>query len=98
MHILRVYADADGESHFEDVEPELEVREGEFRTGVSPLWSAKSMQFIEAPANFASDFHPASERQFVLLLSGRLEMITSDGERREVGSPTILLMEDTTGK
>jgi hypothetical protein len=42
--------------------------------------------------------HVAPERQWVILLSGRAEVSTSDGERREFAPGAVVLFEDITGK
>ncbi len=93
-HIVRIFADSDGKSHFEDLEAFPEEAVG-FKE--SQLWECRSVLLREAPADFTSEFHTAWERQFVVILRGDLEIETGDGKRREVGPGTILLMEDTEG-
>ena len=93
--VTRIFADADGESHFQDIEYPLSdagpigflserffVRELIFRT-VRPDYD---------------DFHKAPQRQFVVLLDQGVEIESSLGEKRWFHPGQILLMEDTYGK
>ena len=49
-------------------------------------------------AQYFVDWHNAPRRQFVVNLSGEVEITVSDGETRRFGTGTILLAEDVTGK
>ena len=53
--------------------------------------------FVEPPAGDEWRPHVAPRRQWALLLEGRAEITTSEGERREFGAGEALLLEDTTG-
>jgi quercetin dioxygenase-like cupin family protein len=44
------------------------------------------------------DWHPAPQRQFVIIISGRLRIGFEDGSTRDFGPGDIRLVEDTTGK
>jgi uncharacterized cupin superfamily protein len=44
------------------------------------------------------DWHPAPQRQFVIILSGQLEIGFEDGSKRVFGAGDARLVEDTTGK
>ncbi|MFH1699685.1 MAG: hypothetical protein ABIE07_03775 [Candidatus Zixiibacteriota bacterium] len=44
------------------------------------------------------DWHPAPYRQIHFYLSGEIEAETSDGEIRQFGPGSIVLVEDITGK
>jgi hypothetical protein len=96
MHYFRIYADADGESHFEDVEVEMggQARGSE----LSEPYPAVGVIFRRSPADQFIDWHPAPRRQFVVTLSGEAEVEASDGEVRHIGPGTIMLAEDVTGK
>ena len=50
------------------------------------------------PAGRVQDWHTAPRRQFVVNLTGEVEIEVSDGETRRFGPGSILLAEDTTGK
>jgi quercetin dioxygenase-like cupin family protein len=92
----RIYADANGESHFEDVE--IEMKTAPYNTGaISEMFAAKGVMFRLSPDYFV-DWHNAPRRQFVINVTGMLEVVASDGEKRVLGPGTILLAEDVTGK
>jgi hypothetical protein len=98
---VRIYADAQGESHFEDVEVPLNLIE--VAPGISPLFAsefsaASRYAFLRAEPGWREDWHPAPQRQFLVYLGGVTEFRVSDGEVRRIGPGTILLAEDTTGK
>lgn len=98
---VRIYADAQGESHFEDVEVPLDLVE--VAPGISPLFAsafneASRYAFLKAEAGWREDWHPAPQRQFLVYLAGVTEFTASDGEVRRLGAGTILLAEDTIGR
>jgi hypothetical protein len=96
MHYFRIYSDAAGETHFEDINVELSnARNG---SNLSALHPASGVIFRRSPADQFIDWHPAPRRQFVVTLSGEAEVEASDGEIRRLGPGTIMLAEDTTGK
>jgi hypothetical protein len=96
MNYFRIYADADGESHFEDVAVEMggQARGSE----LSEMYPAVGVIFRRSPADQFIDWHPAPRRQFVVTLSGAAEVEASDGEVRHIGPGTVMLAEDVTGK
>ncbi|MBF6570801.1 MAG: hypothetical protein IVW54_18195 [Candidatus Binataceae bacterium] len=90
----RIYSDAKGETHFEDVTLKL----GDSHIGkISELLAAKGVQFRHA-ADYFIDWHNAPRRQFVIHLAGEMEIVVSDGEKRHFGPGAIVLAEDLTGK
>lgn len=96
MKYLRIYAGADGESHFEDVDIEMESQSG--GSDLSRLYPAAGVIFRRSSSDQHLDWHPAPRRQFVITLSGKAEVEASDGEVRSIGPGTIMLAEDITGK
>ena len=95
MKIVRLYTGADNESHFEDVDVELNLQ-GRFES--STLQAAHGIQFRRAPATHLSDYHTAPKRQYVITLSGQVEIETGDGTIRRFGPGDVMLAEDTTGR
>ena len=96
----RVYADADGETHFEDIALPSERRSSP--TGaveaVAPL-DVEGLAFrvvLEEASD--TDSHNAPRRLLIVQLDGAVEVEVSDGEKREFGPGSVLLVEDTTGK
>jgi quercetin dioxygenase-like cupin family protein len=96
MKYTRIYSDAKGESHFEDVE--VEMKTAPYNTGsISEMFAATGVTFRLSPDYFV-DWHNAPRRQFVVNVTGSLEVTVSDGTKRLFGPGTILLAEDVTGK
>ncbi len=101
MKYTRVYADENGESHFEDVE--VELSSVDFAPPAPPLdlsafAPATQYGFCRAPAGWLGDWHPAPRRQIIFYLAGEIEAEVSDGEVRRFGPGSVTLVEDTTGK
>ena len=101
VSVLRIYADADGESHFEDVE--LSFTEEDFVPPappvlITPFEPASGYAFEQVPPGWHGDWHPAPARGLAIYVSGHGVIEASDGEARPIEPGTILLAEDTTGK
>lgn len=96
MEIVRIYTGDDGASHFEDVEVELTDQGGVGR--ISDLWRAKGVVFREVDGDYSLDYHTAPRRQFVINLTGSVDIEVGDGTVRRIGPGGILLAEDTTGQ
>ena len=94
--ITRVYADEQGESHFDD--REVELRDAGAIGHLSEPVPAKAVLFRKNDPGYDYDWHVAPQRQFIVLLDGAIEIEVSDGERRTLRGGEILLVEDTTGK
>ena len=96
MRIVRVYTGPDGESHFEDVE--IKVADDGHLGRMSKLVPAKGVIFREVGGDYALDFHNAPRRQYVVNLTGSVELEVGDGTKRVLGPGDVLLAEDTTGR
>lgn len=96
MKYTRIYADKNGESHFEAVE--IGMKAGPANAGtISEMIAAKGVMFRQSGEYFIN-WHNAPRRQFVVNLTGTVEIVASDGEKRLLGPGSILLAEDLTGK
>ena len=91
MAIYRVFPDANGESHIEDLNlaehPEL-----------GALLNVSEVRIQEFDGSRNMDFHPLPERRLIVHLSGEVEIGASDGAKRVLRAGDIRLMEDVTGK
>ncbi len=96
MKVTRVYADANGDSRFEEVEVPLTDR-GEIGR-LSENIQVTTLQMRTVSADYDYDFHHAPQRQYIVLLDGGVEIESSLGEVRQFQTGEILLMEDTSGK
>jgi len=96
MRIHNLYEDADGISHFRDVEIEW-VEERHF-SRLSARLPAAGIIFRETSGDYNLDWHPAPRRQYIINLDAGVEITASDGESRIIGAGEVLLVEDVTGK
>ena len=101
MKYTRLFADADGESHFEDVDEAMQ--EVVYAPPAPAILMGTPHEVNRAivsvlPAGFRGDWHNTPVRQFYVQLSGRIEVEVSDGERRQFGPGDLTLVEDTHGK
>jgi quercetin dioxygenase-like cupin family protein len=91
MGTFRMYTDADGQSRVESIDL---AKAGEWTKGLS----ATKISFSEWPTGRFLDWHPAPRRQFVIILSGQLEIGLGDGSKHIFGPGDARLVEDTTGR
>jgi quercetin dioxygenase-like cupin family protein len=101
MKYLRLYADDNGESHFEDIK--LKFQTVDFAPPSPPLdvstfGEAENCSILRAEPGWKGDWHPAPFRQLHFYLSGEVEAQASDGERRRIIAGEFTLVEDVTGK
>src|SRR5216684_8047367 len=83
MKYTRIYADAAGESHLQDVDPAMKPA-GNAST-MSELIAAKGVIFRETRSGeYLIDWHNAPRRQFVVNLTGEGEIEVSDGGKRSM--------------
>lgn len=101
MQYVRLYADADGETHFQQVP--LDFNEADYRPPspmvfVSHALQAGALQFVRTPSGWSGDnIHPP-QHEFFFCLEGQVELRASDGDTRTFGPGDAVLIEDTDGK
>ena len=101
MKIVRLYSDAAGESHFDDVEVPLALvnfAPPAPPINLSALAPASQYGFMSAPPGWDGDWHPAPVRMLTIYLAGEVEVEVSDGAVRCFRPGEVTLAEDTTGK
>jgi len=96
MRICHLYADANGDTHFRDLEIELTEEGPDGRT--SRLFPAKGVIFRTTPGDWVFDWHSATRRQYIVNLDAPHQVQASDGETRIIGAGEIYLVEDMCGK
>lgn len=102
IRYARVFADADGGTHFDEIE--LSMAPVDFAPPAPPLdyaslGSATAVSLIRGDETWRGDaFHPAPARQLMLILRGSLTVTVSDGDARQLGAGEILLLDDTVGR
>jgi hypothetical protein len=96
VKIHHLYTDAEGQSHFEDVEIEY------IEDGPSGRLSARipvtGLIFRQVPPTYELDWHNAPRRQYIINLDNGVQITASDGEARVIGAGEVILVEDTTGE
>lgn len=99
---VRMYSDADGESHFEDLAHELVERD--FAPPAAPslvgaFLDASGTLFFAARPGWGGEVpHPSPQRQVFCFMRGVVEVTVSDGERRRFSSGDVVVVDDTRGK
>ena len=91
MGTYRMYTDAQGKARWEEIDL---ARNPEWTKGLD----VTQIRFGTRPPGVTQDWHPAPQRQFVIILSGQLEIGFEDGSKRVFGPGDARLVEDTTGK
>jgi hypothetical protein len=93
---VRLYADENGESHFEDVVVPAEEQGHALVTLPIPLTSMIMRRVVSTDADAVR--HNAPRRQFIVHLEGSVEVEVSDGERRRFDPGDVVLVEDVSGR
>ena len=91
MEISRLYTGSDGRTHIETITLES-------HPGLATLQNAVGIQFRSTAAGNFMDWHPAPRRQFVITISGQVEIGLEDGSVHRFGPGHVNLAEDVTGK
>jgi len=87
MKVTRVYTGADDQSHFDEIEVEIER-----------LQPGDGIIFRHASPGAVNEWHRAPRRQYVINLAGQSEIEIGDGTKRRFGPGDIFLVDDTTGQ
>ena len=103
MAFVRLYTGPDGKSHLEEVDMGFAPTDMSPLGGFSPAVARAPVHIIPEKVKGVilgsqtddnlEDFHSTRQRHYVVFLGGRVEMETSDGEKRLFG-PGDFLMED----
>ena len=96
--ITRLYTGADGQSHAEDTEVAWRPAQLRAELNDSEPVRVAAAQFLRWPRGFVWDGHPASRRQYVIIISGRGEVDVVGGRKVPLAPGQVLLAEDVTGK
>jgi redox-sensitive bicupin YhaK (pirin superfamily) len=97
MKIVRFASASDSGSQFVEVDlPIDDASTDAFGNTVhrSAILPAQSTMVTEMPEGLYQDWHPASRRQLLVVLSGTLEVETSDGKKHRCGSGDVFLADD----
>lgn len=100
MRIPRIWADADGGSHFEDAEEPASL--WEYVPGIpserTQRHPARDVHVSIPAVGAVIPWHPAPHRHLCVTVSGEVEIRVSDGESRRFRAGEMYLGEDLTGQ
>ncbi len=96
--VTRLYTGADGRSHAEDIDVPWRVAKLHPELSDSAPVKVTDAQFLRWPCGFVWQGHPASKRQYVIIVSGRGEVDVAGGKPVQLAPGRVLLAEDVTGK
>jgi hypothetical protein len=97
VKIVRFIPTPDGGSRFVEAEIAIDNAATDafghliHRSAVLP---AQSTMLTEMPEGMNQDWHPASRRQLVIVLSGTVEVETSDGSKKRWSGGEMFLADD----
>ena len=94
---FRMYADSEGESHFQDLTFAFQVVDATLGRTL-PLASTEIIFNQVTASPRLANWHHAPRRQYVIVLSGEFELEVSDGNVRRVRPGSTYLVEDLSGK
>jgi quercetin dioxygenase-like cupin family protein len=94
--VLRIYADAQGNSHLEELLV-VTAPSGRGRREAKPLPVTGVLVREYAPRE-SVDWHTTPARQFAITVVGELEVEVSGGVKRRVRTGELVFLEDTKGK
>lgn len=99
---LRIYADADGETHMQEVAFTLQPKQvfkNNLPLRLSETLASSGCNFCRVPAGMNEvSWHNPPRRKLVIWLTGEVEFETSDGDIRRLAAGSVVMAEDTTGK
>lgn len=92
--IIRIYADADGNSHIQELP--IATKPGKTRrTDTAPV---TALSYAEYTSSAVEDWHRAPGRQFSISMSGEIEVEVSNGIKHAIHAGDIVFLEDLQGK
>ena len=91
--VTRIYADAAGTTHFQD--GVIELADGGPIGLLSDPIDTDRVIFRSTGAGYDYDWHPAPRRQFILMMSGEIEIEVGDGTVRRFAAGDTVFLEDT---
>lgn len=101
MKITRFHATEDGGSRFQEIELPVNLERLDAFGNLmhqSNAFTSPSVRFVELPRGLDQSWHHAPARQIVFVLSGVVEVGTSDKEKRRWSAGAAFIPDDLTGK
>ena len=101
MKITRFHATEDGGSRFVELDIPINHDRKDAEGNILKLsnsYASPSVLFAELPDGLVQSWHNAPARQVVVVLTGELEVETTDGQTRRWRAGEAFLADDLTGK
>jgi len=101
LSYVRVFADAEGESHLEYAAIALQSRvfaPPAPPLDVSAMSPASGFAVLRLPSDWWAEWHPSPYRQWLFFMSGSATIFVSDGSQCSVQVGSVVLLEDVRGK
>jgi quercetin dioxygenase-like cupin family protein len=95
MRLFRLYTGDDQQSHLEEIRLSFAAGQTIEQTALQP---AQGVLFTRMAPGMFIDWHNAPRRQYVITLSGAVEIGLGDGSTHRFGPGEGILAEDLTGK
>ncbi|MBV8771863.1 MAG: hypothetical protein JO166_05965 [Deltaproteobacteria bacterium] len=101
MKLIRFHASEDGGSRFQEIDVPVSQSRPSAAGGnlkQSNPWPSPAVRFVELPPGLDQGWHHAPARQIVLVVSGCVEVETSDNQKRRCRAGEAFIADDLTGK
>lgn len=100
LKYITLYTGSDDKTHFKDNYIPWHPISSSAKESVyvTPFKKATDIGFLHLPIGQKSGWHPAPKKQFVMVLTGIMEVETGDGEKLTFAPGSVLLVTDVTGK
>ena len=94
---VHVYSDGTGASHFREEHFDF-TRGRDAASSIHVLEAKGGATLLRLKAGAFEDWHNAPRAWYLIVLQGTSEVTTSDGQVRQFGPGSVVLLDDTTGK
>ena len=101
MKVTRFVATPDGGSQFEEIDIPIDTprQDADGHTlMLSNAYTSPGVCFVDLPEDLNQDWHQAPTRQVVVVLSGRVEVTTTDRQTRRWAAGEAFIAADVSGK
>ncbi len=97
LKYLRIFVDSVGESHFEDCELPLEMRN--FAPPTTPLEASElipalGFAVVRFAPQWSGPWHPSPYRQWFFMMTGSVTVTVTDGTERTMCAGDAILLDD----
>lgn len=96
MKITRLYTGSDQQSHFAEID--IPLKDSGDMGLLSQALPVSKLILRETADDYDYDWHNAPVRQYMIILSGQVDIQIGDGTIKRFSPGDIVLLEDTTGQ